>query len=275
MVRATGWRAQRLRAAGIAFGPGSAAGSAAWLVTEAERPVVVPTLGGFQVIVASAALPTTAWRSRKARDLLRLLCARRGHPAARDVLTDALWPDEAPEVVGSRFSVALSTLRRVLDPDHRYPADHFVSAQAGAVAVDLHHVDVDVERFLRVAAAALGARGEARMALLAEAEQCYTGDFCEDDPYGEWAVPLREEVRAAYLAVARAVAVAADGMGDGDLAVRACLRLLERDPFDEDGHLRLVAILRRLGRHGEAHRRYRLYAARMAELAVEPAPFPA
>jgi len=53
-------------------------------------------------------------------------------------------------------------------------------------------------------------------------------------------VSLREEARAAYLAVART----------------------------------LVATLVAAGRHGEARRRYRIYGEQMGELGVEAAPFP-
>jgi DNA-binding SARP family transcriptional activator len=57
--------------------------------------------------------------------------------------------------------------------------------------------------------------------------------------------------------------------------VRYLLRMLERDPYDEDAHLALVGALRAAGRHGEARRRYRTYEDRMSELDVEPAPYPA
>ncbi|HXL44759.1 MAG TPA: hypothetical protein VN960_11970, partial [Gaiellaceae bacterium] len=42
--------------------------------------------------------------------------------------------------------------------------------------------------------------------LLDSAEASYTGDFLEEDLYADWAVSLREEVRAAYIAVAGALA---------------------------------------------------------------------
>jgi DNA-binding SARP family transcriptional activator len=138
---------------------------------------------------------------------------------------------------------------------------------------------VDVEEFLAMANAGLdrqrqpGAGPEA-LAELVAAESAYTGDFLEEDPYDDWAVPLREEARATYLAVARTLAAAAAGAGRHDQAVRYHLRVLERDPYDEDAHLGLVATLSGAGRHGEARRRYRLYAGRMAELGVEAAPFP-
>ena len=67
---------------------------------------------------------------------------------------------------------------------------------------------------------------------------------------------------------------AAAEMGDPWAAVNYRLRVLERDPYDEDAHLGLVSTLSAAGRHGEARRFYRAYVARMEELGVEPAPFP-
>ncbi len=53
------------------------------------------------------------------------------------------------------------------------------------------------------------------------------------------------------------------------------LRLLERDPFDEPAHLALVAARSAARAHGEARRAYGGYIARMEQIGVEPAPFPA
>ena len=77
-----------------------------------------------------------AWQSRKARDLLKILAARRGRPLTRDAAAEALWPNEHPGPLPNRLSVALSTLRKVLDPERVAPADHFIAARqpiAGAV----------------------------------------------------------------------------------------------------------------------------------------------
>ena len=87
--------------------------------------------------------------------------------------------------------------------------------------------------------------------MLEAAERAYAGDFLEDEPDAEWAVALREEARAAYLAVAELLASASS---DPERAVGYRLRMLELDPFDERSHLALVAGLTALGRHGEALR---------------------
>jgi DNA-binding SARP family transcriptional activator len=135
-----------------------------------------------------------------------------------------------------------------------------------------------VERFLAEATAGLELRRrgelEAGRERLAAAEAVYAGDFLEEDAYEDWAVALREEARSMYIAVARELAAVALARGELDLAARYLLRSLEKDPYDEEAHLTLVALLASGGRHGEARRAYRSYAARMGEISVEAAPFP-
>lgn len=190
----------------------------------------------------------------------------------------ALWPGEDAERLGNRLSVALATVRGVLDPEKRFPPDQFVVADGHAAGLVVSHLAVDVETFLAQARAGLRADAERRLdeadALLEAAEAAYTGEFLEEDVYEDWAAPLREETRAAYVAVARALARLADRRGDDEAAVRYRLRILERDRYDEEAHLGLVAALERAGRHGDARRRYGDYTTTLQELDLEPAPFP-
>ncbi|MEW5992229.1 MAG: tetratricopeptide repeat protein [Chloroflexota bacterium] len=264
----------RLRAAGVRrvdaelvadLGAADPSGGAAGLE--------IRTLGTFQVLLAGRPVPRSAWGSRKARDLLKILAARRGQPTPRDLLIDILWPDEAPARLPRRLSVALSTVRSVLDPGKRYRPDHFVAANGSAAWLVTTHLDLDLERFLREAEAAAG--GGARLARLRLAESMYRGDFLEEDAYEDWAAMPREEARAAYLRVIRALADAAIDAGEHDVAVGLLLRILERDAFDEGAHLLLCRVLATTGRHGEARRAYRRYLAQMTELGVEAAPYPA
>jgi ATP/maltotriose-dependent transcriptional regulator MalT/DNA-binding SARP family transcriptional activator len=236
-----------------------------------EQTVRVECLGGFRVLREGRAVPVSEWPSRKARDLLKILIARRGHPVPRGQLCTLLWPEEDEGAVSARLSVALSGLRAVLDPARAHPSDRFVAGDRSAVWINGGALSVDVRDFLRDALAGLAGSGAA----LAAAEAAYAGDFLEEDPYSDWSVALREEARATYLRVARALATAAAAAGERDAAVGYLLRILQRDPYDERAHLALVATLAAGGAHGEARRAYRAYAARMDELGVEPVGFPA
>ena len=269
---------RRLRSLGARGQAAVAARLVAGSETARASPLAIESLGRFRVVRDGVPIPLAAWQSKKARDLLKLLVARRGRPTPRDVLVEALWPDGDPARVGNRLSVALSTLRSVLDPERRSDPDRFVTAGREAIGLELENLDVDVERFLAEATAGLELRrrGEVDAARerLAAAEAVYAGDFLEEDAYEDWAVALREEARSMYIAVARELAAAALARGELDLAARYLLRSLEKDPYDEEAHLTLVALLASGGRHGEARRAYRGYAARMGEISVEAAPFP-
>ena len=270
---------RRLAAFGVRLpAAAQAAGPLHLLAGEQRAPLAIQALGGFRVLRDGRAVPASEWQSKKARDLLKLLVARRGRLAPRELLMEVLWPDEHPEKVANRLSVALTTVRAVLDPDRALPQDHFVFADRETVALEPDRVDVDVERFLADGSAALelvrSGSAEEALALLRDAEASYSGDFLEENLYDDWAVALREEARAAYLSVCRELARLAVGRGDHDAAGRYLLRIIERDPYEERAHLGLVSVLARAGRHGEARRAYRIYRGRMEELDVEPEPFP-
>lgn len=265
-----------------AYGARALAAEAARRLAELDRiavpPVAVRTLGGFVVVRDGMPVPSSDWRSKKARDLLKILAARRGRPVPRETLYEYLWPDEDPEPLANRLSVALATVRSVLDPDKRFEADRFVGADRASVWLELEAIDLDLARFIaEVEAGRRLLRSGDRAGGLRRyeaAEALYAGDFLEEDPYEDWAVGPREEAQAAYVTVARALAEAAGSAGDADAATRFLLRILERDPFDEGAHLSLVSALLAAGRHGEARRRYAMYASRMAEIGVEAGPFP-
>lgn len=240
--------------------------------------VAIRSLGAFRLFRDGVPVPATAWQSKKARTLLKILVVRRGRATPRDRLMEALWPEADPAKLANRLSVALATARGVLDPSKRHPVEHFIAADKDSMRLDLEHVTVDVEEFLRRAHEGLAfARGESRdesATALAEAEALYVGDFLEEDLYDDWAADLREEARATYIAVARTLAERSLQAGEQDAAVRYFLRVLDKDSWDEGAHLSLVSALERAGRRGEARRRYRAYSSRMGELDLPAAPFP-
>jgi len=239
-----------------------------------ERAAAIVTLGRFAVFLAGEAVPLAAWQSRKARDLLKVLVTRRGRPITREAATETLWPEEDRLPLGNRLSVALSTVRKVLDPDRRHPPDHYVVADARTIALRTEHVDVDLIEFLRVADQGIDLMaqgdGDAAIGPLRRARQIYAGDFLEEDLYEEWAAEAREEARSRLVTVLRLLAMLAVERGDHESAGQYLGQLLEREPYDEDAWLGLIAGQLRLRRHGEARRRYAAYARRMSELGVTP-----
>jgi ATP/maltotriose-dependent transcriptional regulator MalT/DNA-binding SARP family transcriptional activator len=236
--------------------------------------VSIRLLGRFEVLLGDQVVAVSQWQSRKARELLRIVAARRGRPVPRGVLCELLWPDDDVERTGHRLSVLLSIVRGVLDPRRDHPADHYLVADAASIALDITRVRLDVEEFTAHVLHGRrlldrGAHADARTVLSAAADE-YRADVFEDEPYADWAAPLREEVRAAYLTMLRMLARAGRAAADPETAVTALLRLLEKDPYDEPAHRALVRTLAAGGRHGEARRAFVRYGEAMRAIGVRP-----
>ena len=264
-----------LGAKGMALGAEQMARS---LAERGPNAVSIRTLGGFGVSVGGEPVPASAWQSRVAREIVGMLAASRGRPLHREIVVERLWPDEDPTKAGNRLSVALSTIRSVFDPDRSLGADHYLIAARESLALDLDHVEVDIEAFFEEAGRgrALLRAGDQVMGLsvLRSAEARYLGEFLEDQPYADWAIALREEARAEFMSIARVLAEAEAKQADHDASARWYMRILEQDAYNEPAHLALVSAMVAAGRHGSARRLYRIYVSRMGELEVEPAAFP-
>jgi DNA-binding SARP family transcriptional activator len=275
---AHGQSVERLHAR-LATGRLTAAGVIPPVLTAARgSDVEVRVLGGFTVLVDGAPAPT--WQSRKARDLLRILVARRGRMVSRDELCEMLWgeADVDAEKLAHRLAVALSTVRGMLDPGRRAPQDHFITSGPTSLCLNVDRATVDVEVFLAHARHALrlgrdGADDDARAVLLS-VEQMYVGEVFADDPYDEWARPLRAEAHAVHLSVLRALVTVSRRRRDPDEATAHLRRILLAEPYDEQSYRLLIGLLARAGRHGEARRTCDAYMAAMREIGV-PTPDPA
>ncbi|GAB2458031.1 BTAD domain-containing putative transcriptional regulator [Jatrophihabitans fulvus] len=265
----------RLRGFGVRDSATRIAGPLAVVGDEHVATVSVRTLGTFLVLRAGAAVPPSAWQSRKARDLVKILASRRGKAISRDAVAAMLWPDGDPG--GNKLAVALSTARSTLDPDRAFAGDRYLVSEGGALRLDLRSVELDIEAFTDRADVALTAAEnghDTATTLLEAAIAAYPGDFCEEDPYEPWAEQTRDELRARHHHVLRTLAQHLAAGPRPDTAVPWLITLLGVDPYDEPTHLRLVRTLVRSGRHGEARRAYRTYTERMADIDVEPAAFP-
>ncbi|MFZ0626990.1 MAG: BTAD domain-containing putative transcriptional regulator, partial [Acidimicrobiia bacterium] len=248
------------------------------MASKETEELSIRTLGGFEVRVDGRTVDPSAWQSRVAREIVWMLIAARSRPINREVLMDRIWPDDDPAKASNRLSVALTTIRKVFDPAKTHDASYYLRTDRDTVVLATDRIDIDVEAFLAEAARgrallSQGSRGEG-LTILKGAEERYVGEFLEEHPYADWAVALREEARSEYMTIASDLARASEEDGDYELAARRYLRMLERDVYNEPAHISLVRVMELSGRRGTARRLYGNYVARMAELDVEPEPFP-
>src|SRR3954452_12441652 len=103
--------------------------------------VTISLLGGFSAAVDGAPVPETAWRLKKARELVKLLALAPGHRMQREQAMDVLWRDRDPAAAANNLNQAVYIARRALDSEAIVVRDESLQLSA----------DVDVDR-LREAA---------------------------------------------------------------------------------------------------------------------------
>ena len=115
--------------------------------------VNVSLLGGFSAEVDGVAVPATAWRLKKARELVKLLALAPGHRLHREQAMDVLWRDLGPAAAANNLHQAVHVARRTLDAEAIELRDEVLSLTA----------DIDVDRFELAAADARRLETPARL----------------------------------------------------------------------------------------------------------------
>lgn len=232
----------------------------------------ITVLGGFAVTGVDGSVAT--WQSRKARTLLKILVARRGAVVGRESLMDLLWPGESPHRLSNRFSVALTAVRRALDPASARDRNAFVEVRDGLVRLRTDAVDVDAEQFLQQADALVTAvdTKEDQMEQLARTLALYVGEPMPDDQGELWAAEYLREVHLSFFAATHKLAAMHANSGDDVARIPLYRQVLALDKYDYGAHEGLVEALMRLGAHGQARVAREEYARQMGQLGVEVRP---
>jgi predicted ATPase len=143
--------------------------------------VNVNLLGGFGAEVDGIAVPPTAWRLKKARELVKLLALAPGHRLHREQAMDVLWRDLAPAAAANNLHQAVHVVRRTLDAEAIELRDEVLSLTA----------DIDVDRFELAAA---NARRVETPAAYQAALSFYGGELLPENRYDDWAENRRDEL---------------------------------------------------------------------------------
>jgi predicted ATPase/DNA-binding response OmpR family regulator len=172
------------------------------------RPTVT-LLGGFATEAGGASVPDSAWRLRKAKELVKLLALADGRRLHREQAMDALWPDRGPDSAGNNLNQAVHAARRALGAEAITLLDGVLRLEA----------DVDVDAFER---AATDARRERTGQSCRRALALYGGELLPENRYDDWASLERERLADLYGELEQMLA----GLGEEDAGARQALRRL-------------------------------------------------
>ncbi|GLZ80331.1 hypothetical protein Afil01_51380 [Actinorhabdospora filicis] len=231
-----------------------------------RAPLAILCLGGFQAFRDGVPLDFTAVKPR-ARALLRLLAIHAGSPVHRDVLVDALWPTLPPAAATHSLHVAVSSLRRLLEPGVDRGAHRIVVREGDSYRLMLPADGYcDVVEFRRAVTESRRTRtpGGLRAVLLA-----YTGELLPGDGAAEWVVREREDLRRAAADTAAGLASMELAAGDAAAAAVAAERCVSVDRYHDEGWRLLIESCERGGNRAAASDARGRYGQILAELDVE------
>ncbi len=225
--------------------------------------MTIQLLSGFTVRVDGAGIPGEAWRSKRVRNLIRLLALAPGHRMHRDQVIDTLWSDSDLNAAANNFHQTLFAARRVLDP----ASPGCLLLEEGTLSLS---GNVDVDAF---EAAAARAKDIQDPAMYQAALAIYKGDLLPDDRYEEWTLAQREALRQLYLRRLLDLARLYGTRQEYDQGIAALQRLLTSDRSHEEAHAGLMRLYALSGQRQLALRQYQaLREALKSELDVEPGP---
>lgn len=230
-------------------------------------------LGEFRVWINGSAVPLGT--SRRTRALLAFVIDRAPRPIARDLLMEVFWPASTPDAARNSLHVAIRAVRKALC--HAWPGvviecrgDTYRLAESVSLWTDV----AELERHCGWAAE-LGARGhdDDAMRHYEAALALYDGEFLADDPYLEWAIERREELRLRAVSCAERLSALHLDRGDLRRTLVASSQVLREEPCHEPVARRLMVAYARLGEPHMALRQYeRIVDVLDRDLGVEPAP---
>ncbi len=228
--------------------------------------------GAFEVYLDTHRLSQR--RTGKGPAILKYLAARPRHPVQRDVLLEALWPNTEPQVANNRLKAAIHHLRQTFG---ERPYDYVIFRDGCYLLNPDLRVWTDIEAFeshwrqgRRLERAG---QMEAAVPFYVEAEALYRGDYLTEDPFAEWTLMRREELKDIYLTIVDKLSRYWYRTGEREKAGEGWKKILGRDPWREDAYRQLMVCLAGSGQRGQALRWYEVCVQALQEqLGIEPEP---
>jgi DNA-binding SARP family transcriptional activator len=205
------------------------------------------------------------WLLQRSGQVLKFLVCERRRVVPTDVIAEAIWPQTLTTTSGTvRHSI--HALRAHLEPGRgKNEESQYIHAHHGSYALNMERIWVDADAFedeIRVGLAAFG-QGEIGAAKqhLERALALYQGDFLADEPYADWALGEREQLREL---VQKPLRVLAELSAKKPYRAAAYLeRLAEMEPFDNEIQRSLISLWLKQGRKSRAVRHYHAFQLRL------------
>ena len=201
-----------------------------------ESILKIITLGKFRILKGEKEIPVKRTSSLR---LLQFLIVNRNIQVNRDRIIESIFPGSS---YGNRnnFNVALSTLRKCLEPElEQGKNSQYILRQGDRYQLDQNRILLDVSEFDEL----YHTRHSAQITDLLYMEQLYQGDFFEEYPYESYLDIERERLQRQYLNILLQIAQQKLEQGLLDDSAAYYNKILQKDPYWEEIYLEYIEVL--------------------------------
>ncbi|HEU4754914.1 MAG TPA: BTAD domain-containing putative transcriptional regulator, partial [Armatimonadota bacterium] len=211
-------------------------------------------LGGLRVQLGDQEI--TRFRSQKFAALLAYLAYPPQRAYTREHLAELLWPNEEPQVGRNNLRVALSSLRRQLEPPG-IPAGAVLQADRSTVRLNPELVWTDIAEFETLLRAAGQAQADReRVGYLERAVELYSGELLAGQ-YEDWIPSEQARLSDLFFSAASQLTRIWSAGEEPERAIQLAHRMVRLDPLREEAYRELIRLYTAAGQPGAALRQYR------------------
>ncbi len=249
-------------------------------IYRARIPVlVIRTLGGLQILHnGTDRIKARAWQGSRPALLFKAILVHGGRHIPKDILIEAIWPDQAPDKSLRNFKVTLHRLRKMLEPDLS-PArgSAYIHLKDNLVSLDKHLCEVDTDALHRLCKRArrmeTAVDGQELIKMSHEAGALYQGDFLPEEPYLAWTEVKRTTLRQEFIQLMYRLGRRLRDQQEFRAARRCYRHIVRTDPGQEKAQRHLMQLLNAAGRGQEAVQLYQVFRSFMqTEIGAVPDP---
>jgi LuxR family transcriptional regulator, maltose regulon positive regulatory protein len=224
----------------------------------------ISLLGQFKLTIGDKKISLSEWKSTKALMILKYLAANRTQAfIQREVLIEMLWPNQDLKKTSSRFNMAMSGLRKTLEPKllPRAPSSYIERKKDMYRLSRDVKITIDTELFSHSFALGQKQTANPKKALKSYllALSYYRGDFLKEDLYEEWCIQNREYFIAQYLKVLNTITDLYGAKKDYVNAISFAKKILTVEPFDEGIYRNLMNFYAKIGNLSDVTKTFNAY----------------
>ncbi|WP_238655051.1 response regulator [Paenibacillus piscarius] len=237
----------------------------------AEKPLDAVMIRSFQSLRferSGQTLPGIRWRTSKAQELFAYLFHNRNRFVSKDTLTDLLWPDFNEKKASTHLYTTIYQVRQSLKQAElglqisNVSGGEGYTLETGSVLVDSY----EWEKGILTLDAINADNYEEHQRLF----EFYSGDYLSDYDY-LWAEGERQRLRTIWLHHAMGIAEFYISSGRIPEALTVYQRVVQLQPFFEQGHLGLMKVYDSIGERSAVEDQYYILTDLLRrELNVEP-----